>query len=160
MAALVRAEHALARGRRIVVRDDRLLTDFLDRGAAPAGQWMRGMRKHHELVAAERKRLQPAIGRLEGQDAEIQTAIEELGRNGSRTDAPNLDERLGVRLREALEKRQERVNRRLVRADDHAAAAHLLQLAHGDLGVCRKAQEPARVLLQQHPGFGQRAVAN
>ena len=63
-------------------------------------------------------------------------------------------------LGEPVEKRQERVHRRLVGADDDAPAADLLQLAHGHFGVRRQAQQPAGILLKQPPRFGQRAVAD
>ena len=79
--ALVGAQHALARRRRIVVRDHRLLPDLLDRGAPPAGQRMLRVREHHELVAAERERLQAAVGGLKRQHAEVEAPVEELGRD-------------------------------------------------------------------------------
>ena len=55
------------------------------------------MREHHELVAAERDRLQAAIGGLERQDAEVEAALEHLGGDLARRHAPDVDERLRVR---------------------------------------------------------------
>ena len=63
-------------------------------------------------------------------------------------------------LGEPVEEGQQRVHRRLVGADDDAPAPNLLQLAHRDFGVRGERQEPAGVLLQQAPRFGQRAVAD
>ena len=117
------------------------------------------MREHHQLVAAERDRLQPLVGRLERQDAEIEAALEQLGGDLPRRHAPDLDARLRVLAREALDDRQQRVDRRLVRADDDPPAADLLQLAHRRLGLGRQPQQPRGVVLQQRARLGQRAVA-
>ncbi len=105
-------------------------------------------------------RLQAAIGRLKGEDAEVEAAVEELGRNRARAHAPDLDERLRMGLGEPIEERQERVHGRLVGADDDPPAADLLQLPHGDFGVRGQRQQPAGVLLKQAPRLGQRAVAD
>ena len=104
---LVGAQHALARWRRIVVSDHGLLPDLLDRGAAPAREWMLGMRQHHQFVASEHDRLQSAIHRLEGEDAKVERAVEKLGGNGARAHATHLDQRLRMGFREPIEVRQE-----------------------------------------------------
>ncbi len=124
------------------------------------GEGMFGMGEHDQLVAAERDRLQAAIGRLERQDTEVEAAIEDLGRNLARPHAPDLDERLRVRLGETVEEGQQRVHGRLVGANDDAPAANLLQLAHRDFRVGGERQQPPGVLLKQASRFGQGAVAD
>ena len=64
-----------------------------------------------------------------------------------------------MRRRERLERGQQRVDGRLVRADDDPAAPYLLQLADRLLGIRRQPHQPRRVIPQQHAGLGQRAVA-
>ena len=118
------------------------------------------MGEHDQLVAAERDRLQAAIGRLERQDTEVEAAVEDLGRNLARPHAPDLDERLRVRLGEPVEEGQQRVHGRLVGTDDDAPAANLLQLAHRDFRVRGERQQPPGVLLKQASRFGQGAVAD
>ena len=52
-ALVVRAEHALARGRRVAVRDDRRPAELLERDAALLRERVRRMREDDELVRAE-----------------------------------------------------------------------------------------------------------
>ena len=72
--ALVRAEHALARGRRIVVRDDDLAPDLLERDSSSGRQRMPRRREQDEIVGAERHRLDAAVGRLKRQHAEVEAS--------------------------------------------------------------------------------------
>ncbi len=118
------------------------------------------MREHDQLVAAERDRLQAAIGGLKRQDTEVEAAIEDLGGDLARPHAADLDERLRVRPGEAIEEGQQRVHGGLVGADDDAPAANLLQFAHRDFSVGGERQQPSGVLLQQAAGLGQGAVAD
>ena len=61
-------------------------------------------------------------------------------------------------LPEAADQRQQRVDRRLVGADEHASAPQVAQFAHGDFGFLAQAHEPLRVLAQHAPGLGERAL--
>ena len=65
----------------------------------------------------------------------------------------------GCERREALDVRQQAVDRRLVGAHDDAAAAHLLQLLDGGLRLAGEPEQALGVVLEQAPGLGQRAVA-
>ena len=51
------------------------------------------------------------------------------------------------------------MDRGFVGADDDAAAAHLLELADGELGVGGEGQQAAGIVLEEAAGLGQRAVA-
>ena len=66
-----------------------------------------------------------------------------------RRHAPDVDARLRVLPREPLDDRQQRVDGRLVGADDDAAAPHLLQLADRGLRLGGEPQEPGGMLAQQ-----------
>ncbi len=144
VAALVGAEDAVARRRRIVVRDHRLLADLFDRRPATRGERVLRMRQHHQLVGPSAIDCSPRSAGLEREDAEVEIAVEQLGRDRARADAAHLDERMRMRLGEAIEKRQQRVHRGFVGADNHSTAPDLLQLAHGGFGVGGQAQQPRR----------------
>ncbi len=64
-----------------------------------------------------------------------------------------------MQRREPLDERQQRVHGGLVGADDDAAAPDLLQLPDRRLGLAGEPEQPLRVVLQQPPGLGQRAVS-
>ena len=66
---------------------------------------------------------------------------------------------MGMLGRKALDMRQQRMNRRFVRADDDAAAAHLLQLLNRGLGLAGESEQALRIILEQSASFGQRAIA-
>ena len=159
MAPLVRAQHALARRRRIVVRDHRLTSDLFERHAAPPRERMLRAGEQDDVVAAEREGLDAFFGRLKRDDAEVDRALEHRRRHLTRRDASHVHDRVRMRGGEPLEQRQQRVDRRLVGADDQSAAAQLLQLPHRGLRLAREADEPLRVVLQQLARLGQRAVA-
>ena len=72
--------------------------------------------------------------------------------------APHVDLNLRMRVAEAVDERQQRVHRAFVRADEHAAAAQVAQLADGLLGFFREAHQPLRVVAQHAAGLGQRAL--
>jgi hypothetical protein len=157
--ALVGAQHAVARRRRIVVRDHDLASDFLQRHAVAPRQRMFRRRQQHHVVAAERERLHAAIRRLEREHAEVEAAIEDGVGDLPGRHAPDVDDDVGMSHRESLDVRQQAVHGRFVGADDDAAAAHLLQLADGRLRLAGEPEEPLRIVLQEASGLGQRAVA-
>ena len=66
---------------------------------------------------------------------------------------------LRMLLRVVADVGEQRVHRRLVGADDHAAAPDLLELPHGGFGLGRHPEQPPRVLEQQRPRLRERAVA-
>jgi hypothetical protein len=96
---------------------------------------------------------------MERQHAAIHGPVEDLAGNLPRRHPPDLDQHLRVERGKPLKKRQQRVHGGLVRADHHAAAANVLQLTNRDLGVGRQPQEPRGVVLEQHPGLGERAIS-
>ena len=116
-------------------------------------------RQQHDVVAAERQRLDAAIGRLERQHAEVEAAIEDRVGDLPRRHAAHVDDDVGMVERELLDVRQQAVDGGLVGADDDAAAADLLQLAHRRLRLVGQPEQPLRVVLEQPSGLGQRAVA-
>ena len=64
----------------------------------------------------------------------------------------------GTRLPEPRHQRQQRVHRRFVGADQHAAAPQVAQLAHRRLGFFGQPHQPLAVVLQHPAGVGQRAA--
>ena len=70
--------------------------------------------------------MQSLVWRLKGQDAKVEAALEQLGRDLARRHPPDLDPSLGVLPRKRFEERQKRVHRGFVGADDHTPPAHLL----------------------------------
>ena len=101
----------------------------------------------------------PLVGRLKRQHAEVEAAVEQLGRHLARRHAPHFDARLRMLARETIDDRQQAVDRRLVRPDDDPAAADLLELPDGRLGLAASRSSRVRVVLEQPAGLGQRAVA-
>src|SRR5262249_29243892 len=67
------------------------------------------------------------------------------------------DRDVRILLAEARDERQQRVDRRFVRADQDAAAAEIPQFADGRFGFFREPHEPLTVVLQHAPRFGERA---
>ena len=59
---------------------------------------------------------------------------------------------------EPLDERQHGVNRRLVAADQDAAAAQVAQVLDRGLGFLREPQQPVGVVPEQPASFGQRGV--
>ena len=78
---LEQPQHALARRRRIVVRDDRLRGHVLHRHLPAPGERVGRRHEQHELVAADRHLEQPFFGRTERQRAEIEAALLHLDGN-------------------------------------------------------------------------------
>ena len=72
---LERAQHAFTRGRRIVVRDDRLAPELGERHFLAAGQRVLWMHEHHQIVGPQVQRQQSALGRLKRHDAEVETPL-------------------------------------------------------------------------------------
>ena len=119
---------------------------------------MRRRREQDDVVAAEEDGLDAAIRGQEREDAEVDAAIEDGAGDLARRHAPDLDRHLRMQRGEALDVRQQAVHGRLVGAHDHAAAAHLLELLDGGLGLAGQPQQPLRVILEQTAGLGERAV--
>ena len=117
---------------------------------------MRRRHQQHELVGADRHFEQPFLGGMKRQRAEIEAALLHFDGNLARRHAADVDGDVGIALAEARDERQQRVDRRLVGADEHAAAPHIAQLAHGRLGLLREPHQPLPVVLQHAAGFGQR----
>ena len=140
----VEPQHALARRRRVVVRDDRLAPDLLHRHLLAARQRMVGLDEQHELVGAEQQRQQLLLRRIERQHAEVHRAQQDFLRHLPRRDAPHLDEDAGVVLLERRDQRQHGVHAGLVRADEHAPLLDVAQVGDGAGGLVDEPQEPRR----------------
>ena len=63
----------------------------------------------------------------------------------------------GKAAAEPPDQRQQRVDGGFVRADEHAAAPQVAQLAHGRFGLLGQPHEPLPVVLEHLAGVGQRA---
>ena len=140
------------------MRDDHLLPDFLDRHAPARRERMLRRGQQDDVVAAEGEGLDAAIRRLEGQDAEVDAAVEHGAGDLARWHAADFHRDLGVQRRELLDVRQQRVHGGFVGPDDDPSAPHLLQLLHRGLGLAGEAEQALRVILEQAPRLGQRAV--
>ena len=116
------------------------------------------MREHHELVVPERDCLERTLGRRKGQDTEVDGPVQQRGRDVPGGHPPDVNQDLGMGRTETGDHRQQRVHGRLVGANDHPAATHLLQFAHGELRVGREGQQARGVILEQAAGLGQGAV--
>ena len=121
-------------------------------------QRMSRRHEHHELVVAEHDRAELRLGRLEGQDAEIERPLRHLRADLPRRNAPDVDVHERMRLAEPRDERQHDMHGRLVGADQHAAAPQVAQVLHGDLRFLGKAQQPLGIVPQQAPGVGERGV--
>ena len=122
------------------------------------GQRMRRVHEHHQLVLSEHDRAEPRLGGLERQHAEVEAALRDLGADLPRRNAAHVDVHQRVRLPEPLDERQHGVHRRLVGADQHAAAAQVAQVLDGAFGLLGQAQQALGVVAQQPAGVGQRGV--
>jgi len=76
--------------------------------------------------------------------------LQHLDANLSRRDAADIDLHPWMLLPEALDQRQQDVDRRLVRADQDPAALQVAQVAHRAFRLLRQAHQPLGVI-QQHP---------
>ena len=65
---------------------------------------------------------------------EVETAVEHLTGDLPRMYASHLDLSVRMRFAELYDNRQQHVHRRLVHADEHAAASEFLQFTHRALG--------------------------
>ena len=110
-----------------------------------------------EFVAADGNLEQPFLFRMKRERAEIEAALLDLDGNLPRRDAPHVDRDVGIAVPEFSDERQQRVDRRFIRPDEHAAAPQITQLAHGRLGLFGQTHEPLAVVLQHLAGVGQRA---
>ena len=118
---------------------------------------MRRRNEQHELVAADRHLEQPLFRGVKCEGAEVETALLDLNGNLAGRHAAHVGRDVGVALAEPGDERQQRVDRRLVRADEHPAAAQVAQVAHGRFGFFSQAHEPMAVVLEHLARFGERA---
>ena len=116
-----------------------------------------GIDQHHELVLAERKRLQAPFARGKGKHAEVERAAEDFAGHLPGRDAAHLDVRVGMVRAEAFDHRQQDVYGAFVGADQHAAAPQVLQLANRALGLCAQCREALRVVEEKLARLGQPA---
>ena len=73
-----------------------------------------------------------------------------------RGNAPDVDRDLGQALPEASHQRQKGMDGSFVRADEHAAALEVAELAHRRLGFFREPNQPLPIILEHTPGIGER----
>ena len=73
---------------------------------------------------------QLAIRRLERQHAELQAPLRHFDRDLPRRHAPHVHLDVRMAAAESIDERQQRVNGRLIGADEHAPALQIAQLAH------------------------------
>ena len=99
-----------------------------------------------------------ALGRLEGDDAEVEAAAGDLGADVARVDAAHVDVDGREALVEPRDERQQAVDGAFVGADEHAAALEVAQLADGRLGLVGQAHQALGVVLQHAARLGQPAV--
>ena len=119
---------------------------------------MPGVDQHHQLVLAERERLQAPFARREGQHAEVEGAAEHLGGHLPGGHAAHLDLRVGVVRAEPFDDRQQDVHGPFVGADQHAPAPQVLQLADRARGLRAQCREALRVVQQELARLGQPAA--
>jgi len=91
------------------------------------------------------------------QRAEIQTPLLHFDGNLPGRHAPNVDRDVGITLPKPRDDRQQRVDGRLVRANEHAAAAQVAQIADRRLGFLGEPHQPLPVVLQHPAGLGERS---
>src|SRR5437773_6511131 len=94
---------------------------------------------------------------MERERAEVQAPLLYFDRDLPRRHTAYIERDVRVALAESDNQRQQRVNRRLVGADEHAAAPQVAELADGRFGFFGQAHEPLPVVLQHLAGFGQGA---
>ncbi len=109
---------------------------------------MRRRHQQHELVGAHRHLEQSLFGRPERQRAEVEAPLLDLDRDLPGRHAANVDGDVGIALTKPHDQRQQGVHGRFVRADQHAAAAQVAQVAHRRLGFLRQPDQPLPVVLQ------------
>jgi len=93
---------------------------------------------------------------MKRQRAEVEAPLLHFDGNLARGDAPHVNRDVGVALAEAADERQQRVHRRLVGADQHAAALQVAQLADGRFRFLGEPDEPLPVVLEHPARLGQR----
>ncbi len=155
----VQPQHALARRRRIVVRDDRLPAHLLHRDLPAVRQRMLRRDEQHQLVGPELQRQQVALRRVERQHAEVDRAQQDLLRHLARVHAPDVHQDGRIVLLERGDERQQTGDAGLVCANQHAALAHVAKLGDGVRGLVGQPKEARGVVEQELAGVGQRAVA-
>ena len=150
---LEHAQHALARRRRIVVRDHRSRAPTSSIvTCARVRQRMRRRHEQDELVAARAASTQPALGRLERQHAEVEAALQHFD---ARSAAPARGARRRAICGCALRKRS-------MSGSSVCTAASLAPMSTrprrrsrssrtAGLGFVGEPQQPLRVVLQHRP---------
>jgi hypothetical protein len=111
-----------------------------------------------ELVLSEHDRSETRLGRLKCENAEIETALRDFCADLPRRDAADVDVHQRMRVAEARDQREHRVHRRLVAADEHAAAAEIAQVPHGMLRLFGESQQAVGVIAEQAPRVGEGGV--
>ncbi len=155
----VLAEHALAGGRRVAVRDDRRPAELLERHAALLRERVLRVREDDELVRGEDDRLQALLRGNERHDAEVERRAEDLDPEEARGRALHVELDAGVRVAKARDERNEDLDAGLVRADHDPAALHVLQVLDGPLGLLGHVQDALGVVLQRAPRFREAGLA-
>ena len=159
VALLEQPQHALARRRRIVVRDDRLAARRPP--SSPAGA---SRARATAARAAPARRCRPTTSSSPSSAGRNVSAPKSrlpcctstaICRAGTRRTSIAMS---GNSLAEARHQRQQRVDGRLVGANQHAPAAQIAQLAHRRLGFLGQPHQPLPVVLQHPAGVGERAA--
>ena len=119
---------------------------------------MRRRHQEHELVAADGHFEQAAFRGTERQRAEVEAALLHFHGDLPRRHPADVEGDLRMPLAEAPHERQQRVDRRFVGADEHAAATQVAQVAHHRLGLVGQTDEALPVVLQHLPRLGERAA--
>ena len=115
-------------------------------------------RQHHELVVAQANRAEPALGGREREHAEVEAALLHFDADLARRDASDVELDARVLLAEALDQRQEHVDRGLVGADEDPAALEVAQVADRRFGLFGEPHQTLRVVEEHPAGLGELAV--
>ena len=119
---------------------------------------MRRVHEHHELVLAEHDRAELRFGRLEREHPEVEAALRDFGSDLARRNAADVNVNQRVSLAEPRDEVQDGVHRRLVGADEHAAAAQIAELTNRGFGLLRQPQEAVGVVPEEPSRVGQGGV--
>ena len=143
---LEQPQHALAGGRRIVVRDDRLARQLLHRHLPAGGKRVPGgtSSTSSSLPTGPRAAPTPTGWNVSAPKSRLPCCTSTaIWRAGTRRTSMAMS---GYRRRNRGDERQQRVHGRLVGADEHAPAPQIAQLAHRRLGFLGQPDQPLGVV--------------
>ena len=153
------AEDLGSKRRRDSVADKVLCAKLADRYLRMGGQRVTRIDDKCDFVVVDGDGRKLVLLRKEGEDAELNGAVEDLLRDAASQGALHDDLDLRTAFRVLGEHRQQEVRGVLIGSDEKAAALERAELRYGCGGFTAEAQEPFGIAAEHFAGGSKRAIA-